>query len=358
MTVADREKTTPEVAPRLTLVLCSRNDQWQGNSLWRLETTLNYTAAQVAGIGRLSDVEIIVADWGSDTPLRDVMKLTPQAAQIVRYLNVPPALAKEKQRDSPFAEVYAINAAVRRSRGEYIGRIDQDTLVGKRFLQWFFKTIESPIAPFPIEKTAMISNRRRIPYDFAVRCPPLPIVTKYLDLCRFLLPRMVCLWPDEWYWACYIGILLLHRDLWWAARGYDETFIYYGVMEFDLFLRLLKRFQGVDLGPIVDCDFYHLDHVPTWAVWTLLTRPSANPLRTPENPPPALCPNGESWGLADYEIPLLQPPDSAVLQQNACEWRWSWTPRLAWEMLVSTAISLFRIARGYMRRRVSAMRQR
>jgi hypothetical protein len=339
---------------RLTLVLCSRNDRWQGNSLWRLEATLNYTAAQVADIERLKEVEIIVADWGSAEPLRDAIKLSPQAAQIVRYLNIPPALAKEKQRDSPFAEVYAINAAVRRSRGDFIGRIDQDTLVGKRFLQWFFKIIESPRASFPIEKTAMISNRRRIPYDFAVRCPPFPIVRKYLDLCRAFLPRMVSPLPD-YYWACFVGIVLLHRDLWGAAGGYDETFIYYGAMEFDLFLRLLMRFQGLDLSPLVSCDFYHLDHVPTWAVWRLLTR-SINPLRTPENPPPVLCPNGESWGLANYELPLLPPNPSSILQASAFEWRPSWTLRLLFEMLVSTIVTLSRIARGLMRRQIMALR--
>lgn len=354
MTLANQRDAAPSVAPRLTLVLCSRNDQWQGNSLWRLETTLNYTASQVAEIGRLGEVEIIVSDWGSVETLRDAVKLTPQAAKIVRYLNIPPSLAKEKQRDSPFAEVYAINAAVRRSRGEYIGRIDQDTLVGKRFLQWFFKAIKSPTNAFPIEKTAMICNRRRIPYDFAVRCPPFPIVRKYLDLFRGVLPRMISPFP-EWYWACYIGILLLHRDLWWMTGGYDESFIYYGLMEFDLFLRLLTSFRGMDLSPIVECDFYHLDHVPTWAVGKLQTR-SSNPLRTPENPPPVLCPNGKSWGLANYEISLLYPPPFSALPPSAIQWRLSKMPRLLLEILVSTIITLYRIARGFVRRRIAELR--
>ena len=142
MTLSEQRPTTLGIVPRLTLVLCSRNDQWQGNSLWRLETTLNYIALQAAEIGRLDEVEIIVADWGSAETLRESIKLIPEAIRIVRYLNIPPALAKEKQRDSPFAEVFAINAAARRSRGDFIGRIDQDTLVGKGFLQWFFKAIE------------------------------------------------------------------------------------------------------------------------------------------------------------------------------------------------------------------------
>ena len=124
------------------MIACSRNDQWQGNCLWRLQTTINYTALQAAKLGRLNDIEIIISDWGSNVSLRDTVKLIPEAMQAVRYLYIPPALAKEKQKDSPFAEVFAINAAARRSRGDYIGRIDQDTLVGRSFLEWFFAAVE------------------------------------------------------------------------------------------------------------------------------------------------------------------------------------------------------------------------
>src|SRR5438093_4718038 len=104
-----------------------------GNSLWRLETTLNYAAERVAALGRIEQVEIVVADWGSDVPLRDVVGLGPAAARIVSFITVPQPLASRLQRDSPFPEVLALNAAARRARGQFIGRIDQDTLVGDRF---------------------------------------------------------------------------------------------------------------------------------------------------------------------------------------------------------------------------------
>src|SRR6187551_2708322 len=115
-------------SPALTLILCSRNDQYLGNSRWRLETALNYAGDRVASLGRPDVVEIIVSDWGSDLPLRDVVALTPAAARITSFLTIPPALARELQQDSPFAEVLALNAAARRARGRSVGRIDQDTL--------------------------------------------------------------------------------------------------------------------------------------------------------------------------------------------------------------------------------------
>jgi hypothetical protein len=124
--------------PVLSLILCSRNDEYMGNSRWRLETTLNYVADQVEALGRTKDVEVLVADWGSDIPLRDVLRLTPAAAGIVSFMLIPPEIARALQKDSPFPEVLALNAAARRARGAYIGRIDQDTLVGRRFLEAFF----------------------------------------------------------------------------------------------------------------------------------------------------------------------------------------------------------------------------
>jgi hypothetical protein len=328
--------------PRLSLVLCSRNDQWQGNSLWRLEVTLNFAARQAAEIGRLDDVEIIVADWGSTDTLSDAVRLTPEAAGIVRFLNIPKDLADEKQQDSPFAEVFAINAAAQRSSGDFIGRIDQDTLVGRRFLEWFFAAIESPDPPFPLESTAMIANRRRIPYAFAARCLPFSLVARYVDLFGTRLPIMRPP-PPERYWECYIGIVLLSRKIWEAVRGYDETFIYYGHMEFDLWLRALQQFEGIDLQQAVDCDFHHLDHVATWAVWRTVTR-TLNPVRSPENPPPEPCPNGEDWGLADHALPTIAARHDLVLTDREATWTASNWPRLAWATVSSTGVTIARMS--------------
>ncbi len=328
--------------PLLSLILCSRNDQFQGNSLWRLEMTLNYTAAKVAELGRLDDVEIIVADWGSENTLREHTRLTKEAAAIVRFMMIPTPLAKEKQKDSPFAEVFAINAAARRSRGAYIGRIDQDTLVGKHFLEWFFA--KCAVEGSPTAKSVMISNRRRVPYHFAVKCPDFPIVEKYVDMGARKLPEMFAP-PPETYWECYIGVFLFSRELWEASGGYDETFLYYGFMEFDLFLRLRMHYEGINLSEAVDTDFYHLDHVPMWAVWKKLAR-AGNPMRTPENPPPEFAPNGEAWGLRDYDL-ALEPSPGGHLLMSEQESRWSgaYLGRLVGDTVSSTVQTFVHLAR-------------
>ncbi len=87
-------------SPRVSVVIPHYHD------LRGLDLCLAALAAQTY---RGGEVEIIVADWGSVKTLREHCRLTKDAAAIVRFLMIPTPLAKEKQKDSPFAEVFAIN---------------------------------------------------------------------------------------------------------------------------------------------------------------------------------------------------------------------------------------------------------
>ena len=87
----------------------------------------------------LDQLEIIVSDWGSEIPLRDVLQLVPEAEGRVKFFHTPEDIAIIEQKDSKFPEVIALNAAARRASGEYIGRIDNDTIVGENFFRKFVK---------------------------------------------------------------------------------------------------------------------------------------------------------------------------------------------------------------------------
>jgi hypothetical protein len=331
----------------LSLVLCSRNDDFQGDPRWRLETTLNHVARQASLLGRLDDVELVVTDWGSEVPLCEVVRLTGEAARITRFVTVGLELAGAKQRDSRFAEVFALNAAARRSHGDYIGRIDQDTLVGHRFLRWFFDAVDLGTPGFPLDATVMIANRRRIPYHFACRRPPFAVVERGVELLDRRLPRMERPLSDR-YWECYVGILLMHRRLWEACGGYDESFIYYSYMEFDLFLRLRMRYTGADLGPIVGDDFHHLDHVPSWLTWQTHRRVE-NPRRSPDDPPVEFAPNGPHWGLAEVDLPITSAPTRVPAE--AARWRHREWLVLCWASVVACAGTLWFVVRDHVRLR-------
>jgi len=294
--------------PALSLILCSRNDQYMGDSRWRLQTTLNYVARQAHGLARQEDVEVLVADWGSDLPLRDALKLSPEAARVVSFIQIPPDVARVAQKDSPFPEVLALNVAARRARGEYIGRIDQDTLVGSRFLRWFFEARDAGGAPdLHIESAVLFANRRGVPYRFALQYPSLGDIGAFIRVfgghLRVWKRNQFC--PGE-FWTSYVGILLLHRSLWQLAGGYDERLIYYNWMETDLILRLSGTREIVDLGRLTDYDFYHLEHYDPRLAWDARAHTRKNPDIDIRTPPGAVRPNRDDWGMRDVHLEILR----------------------------------------------------
>jgi len=306
-----------ERGPVLSLVLCSRNDAYMGNSRWRLETTLNYTAAQIAAIGAEDQVEILVADWGSDPPLAQAVALDPIAARVTTFVTIPPETAKPLQGDSPFPEVIAINAAARRARGEYIGRIDQDTLVGRHFLETFLGWVKAGSAPVraPLDGALWFSCRRAIPYRFAVKCPGYVHVARLVDwFGRRLEVEIV-----RTFYYSSVGIWMMHRDLWDECGGYDERMIYMNDMEIDMSRRLMTRYPMIDLGKLVQYDFYHLDHYHP-----RVPRKSSAHRRVNNQSPRAdlgYRPSGAAWGLPAAPLEMLpatwcrrvvQPPASSL----------------------------------------------
>lgn len=331
-----------EKRPIVSLILCSRNDRYQGDSVWRLQTALNATVQAVAAIGREQDVEIILVDWGSKVPLREALCLTPATARQVSFLYLSQEIIKEVAKDSPFAEVLALNAAARRAKGLYIGRIDQDTVPGPEFMRRMIEILEGKFPIHVLPETAMfLSNRRCIPYRFASRSPSLWCVNRFVKWFGRNLPLMSPL-PPELFYQSFVGIWMLHRDLWEEARGFDEEMIYMEWMEVDMYLRLRPKYTLVNLGELIDHDVYHLDHLHPFAHWGTLGRSrKTNPVRDYDHPPKTRRPNGPDWGLVNFPI-RLEPyaptvPDLQARVERDLRPAW---PSFIWAVAVSRARTL------------------
>jgi len=324
----------PRARPALSLILCSRNDEYMGNSRWRLQTTLNYAADQIEALGRTDDVEILVTDWGSDVPLREVLELTTAAARMVSFILVPPQIARPLQKDSPFPEVLALNAAVRRASGAYIGRIDQDTLVGRHFLDVFLGFADgSQTIDVPDEPVMFFANVRLVPYRFAVRCPPLRMVERYIEqLGGSLQLEIDRRWP---FYHSSVGIWLLPQALWRECGGYDESMLYMNAMEIEMIQRLRLKYAIVDIGRIVDFDFYHLEHYHPWVPRRSSVYRKTNRYDN-RIPPETLHPNDEDWGLAQYPLSTdsISTPEGA---RTAPRHEWRTRDQVAYSGLLALA---------------------
>jgi hypothetical protein len=250
--------------PLISLILCSRNDSYMGNSRWRLETSINLALLNAVDATFLDKLEVVVADWGSEVPLSDVLNLVPEAKGRVKFVHIPPDVAQVEQKDSKFPEVIALNAAARRASGEYIGRIDNDTVVGEEFFRKFAKLHKNnPTNELDLKDSFLFVERRSVPFRISRLSLNLNQIDSFIKFFKnhFRIESATD-WGKEFWWSP-VGIMIFHRNIWHATRGYDERLIYWGWMEGDLALRLGQKHAVVEFSKFVGNDFYHLEHYPS-----------------------------------------------------------------------------------------------
>jgi len=291
----------------LSLILCSRNDSYMGNARWRLETTINQTLHHAKEAGFLNEIEILVSDWGSEKPLRNVLSLIDEAENRVYFLEIPPKVAAKEQKDSKFAEVIALNSVARRANGDFIGRIDNDTIIGKDFFIRFFSLIKnSTNLYFKLDDAFLFVERRSVPYRFSSKSYPLSNVELFLHLFGKILTIESARQYGKPFWWSPVGIMLFHKDIWHACRGYDEKLLYWGWMEGDIALRLRQKHHLIDFKDHVGNFFFHLEHYPNLTAYKDRNGP-ATPRKKNQVTTEKLefAPNKKNWGLAEYELELV-----------------------------------------------------
>ena len=279
-----------------------------GNSLWRLQTTLNLTAENAINAGLEDDIEIIVADWGSERWLSADLHLTPVAARMTYFLQFPAEVANAAQKDSPFSEVHPLNAAARAARGEFVGRIDQDTIVG----EFFFRNLPrlaNDEAGFQssARDSLFFAQRRNIPTVSVSHSPPAFRVAQRIRKQghRFWIHTHLPS-DSDLFWTSAVGIWMLPRDLWFACRGYNENFIYRNEMEVEMAARLMKKHPMINLGPFMRFSFFHLGHERVLE-GDHGRKFQPRVLETPEIVGDFAA-NDENWGMAEHHISRIQIP--------------------------------------------------
>jgi len=279
-----------------------------GNSRWRLETSINLALLNAKDANFLDKLEIVVSDWGSEIPLSQVLNLVPEAKDRLKFVHVPPDIAAMEQKDSKFAEVIALNAAARRASGEYIGRIDNDTVVGTEFFRKFAKLHRNnPTDELDLKDSFLFVERRSVPYRITRISLPLSLISVFIKFFRgFFKVESAKDWGREFWWSP-VGIMMFHRDIWKATQGYDERLIYWGWMEGDLALRLEQKHKVVEFRKFVGYNFFHLEHYSNLTEYK--DRNGAATSRKKNEPKFEglnYCENSNDWGLHSSPIELTE----------------------------------------------------
>ena len=254
---------------KLSYVIVSRNDSYCGDSVGRLQTTLNHTGEILEKHGKLEESEVVLTDWASpesNGPLRHCLKLNSSISQILKIVEVPPSIASRYQRNSPFSEVHAMNVGFRKMSGQYFGRIDQDTLIGERFIKWFYN--EYQVADYGFSWPRVLFSGRRNLNEIQSENYKTYLYddksSRSIEICH----------PNNFYSRVHprnpknrllfyggaVGILIVDRKLYEKTKGFNEEFIYMNNMDTELLNRLRQEGPFYDLGLKCDGDFYHLHH--------------------------------------------------------------------------------------------------
>jgi hypothetical protein len=290
--------STPTQSCRPILSFCyhSRNDDYFGDLKHRLKLSLDLLCKGLSDLGRLDATEIIVSDWGSEVPLARELALSPAARSKVKFLYVPPVLAKRTHDDPIFPATLALNAAFRRAAGEFISTLDSDILLTRASLRALFNVLEDPPLGLDPRRVLWFANRRRLPVPIVSRKPSPLEIEEYLE-------RNVAYLESETLRNGYGAgaFYLMHRDLAFAVRAFDERMRWWGWSDTDIALRCNQHYPTLELSNFgvlaVHQEHGGYDRQHHDSSGRKYNLPDCNP---------RFVVNDENWGLARETLSFMQ----------------------------------------------------
>ncbi len=285
-----------ENPPLLSLCLSGRNDNYGFNFKRRFVQAMNFLAWSARRAGVAEQLEVVFADWNSEIPLSRTLHLSAEAARMVRFIEIPPALAAGYNPPfSPFSQSIAFNAALRRAKGAYLGIMPGDILLTSHALRNLLGILsgEIPVSFNPAEAVISVP-RKNIPFyageahDFSSpeRIESLLLAGDAWMLCDNTARSMM---------GSY-GLFILERSVFFSLRGVDERIAGWGYNDVDLALRSSNRTSVVNTMGYGICAY---DFEPSFhmLIQKEKRRTTFYPIHI------GVAENPETWGLADLELP-------------------------------------------------------
>ena len=305
--------------PYISFVMTGRNDNYAGNFLERMQTSLEITIRLIEKF-ELS-AEIIIVDWNSpkNKNLRKTLTFPKNLKNsIIRIIEVPSDIHKRlPYSNNRFVLEYtAKNVGARHANGEYILATNPDIIFNTSLIKYlaskklspnfFYRSIRYDVkgqipANYSIsEKLEYCEKNINKVYGYLGTLSKKKILEYLIDV--LLYPRsLIHFFPFVPPHTNAAGdFFLMHKKRWLAVRGYPEI---EGWQQIDgiivlqaLFLPLKQKILG---GPM---KIYHQEHP---------TDPNKNKYRSPAvekaykrlmNLKKAIIFNSKDWGLAKYNL--------------------------------------------------------
>lgn len=292
--------TDPNDNSKLVTFVCQgRNDDYMGNFRWRLETALNSRIKYLSTLNALDDVEVIVADWGSDRPLYHDLELTQEAKQNIQFLVVPPDIATKHNKGSPFSTSHPLNAIVRRAKGKYIFFCDSDVIIPLDSLAKLIQSMrQGYIQEYNLDDSFFWASKYHVPNDLVKQSLPLELIEQHIETnWQSYQTEKV---DTTNFVGCGVG-LLMKREMWLASSGLHEELVHWGWNDIEWQKRLASRYRWQDLENF-GMKMFHLEH---YADRTNNFIQQCGKIENPRIVSESFSPNPPDWGLYNEQLTLV-----------------------------------------------------
>ena len=289
----------------MSFMICGKNDSYLGNFIYRLTTSVNYTARNAARIGRLHDLEIVLVDWNSETPMRHVLPLSQEAAAITRFVEVGSEVCRaESPEGVPFHINKALNVAARRARGQFVAITPADIMFPQLPLMGLLEVLSQNVPTcFDVTKAMLLIGAFGLPWQICEREPSLEEWDRYIQLHA----RQLHYYNEYPGLACSAAQIIFPRGLYEELKGLDETLPFWGWSDIEIGLRTAQRHPVVDLMSF-GVFAYDMRQQPDLRKKGI-RRTNPHVVRT------EFAFNNDDWGLAAYDLPVhaldYRPPQEA-----------------------------------------------
>lgn len=287
------DKSKELIMPYITFVIASRNDNYGGNLITRMENSLN----SIITLSERHDLssELIIVEWNpppSKAFLEEELNLRNKSSnQIdIRFLQVPPKIHNSlpNSNKTPMFEYIAKNVGIRRARGRYVLATNPDIIFNDELFKFlssktlradaFYRIDRHDVAKVPptnlsleeqehfCKENLVMIQRSKAPYP--VKRPllyPKYLLGTYKRHPRKLFHDFLSLIgkvPETSFYNLHFrasgDFLLSARKNWQGIRGYPELYVNFNVDSLGVLLMASYGLQQIVLQDPLR--IYHQPH--------------------------------------------------------------------------------------------------
>ena len=306
----------------LSVLYCGKSRHFGGDFAWRMSTSLNRLAENIEILGLSGSVEILVADWGSETPLLHDLELTESAKSSVHFVLIPPPAAATYDGNSGFSAASALNCAARRASGTYLMLCDFDLYIPLETmanLMWHLR--RGYFHSFSLQNSFFWGSTHVVPNDFFHKeperkvLPTLPLPPSMNVSAEFVSDRRVQEHLDDYIrsdWSTFAheptppdkacetsgAVLVLGKEMFSEARGWNEGFSGAAWNGNEISRRLLQKYRWDDLES-------HGLHFLRLGMHHYGASSAGDACHGSTVEPDRFAPNPPQWGLGDCRLDLV-----------------------------------------------------